>query len=62
VAFYRNTVENAEISENHLKAIVGWRQVIGTVRFRQVPIYRQGDSGAKRKRLKSALEAGSRGW
>jgi hypothetical protein len=27
--FYRNTVEISEISENHLKAIVGWRQVAG---------------------------------
>jgi hypothetical protein len=53
-------VDNSEISENHLKAIVGWRQVVGIVRVRQVPIYRQGKHGAKGKRGKAALEAGSR--
>jgi hypothetical protein len=31
--FYRNTVEISENSENHLKAIVGGRQVAGRVRF-----------------------------
>jgi len=55
-------VENSEISENHLKAIVGWLQVIGVVEFRRVPIYRQGNRGAKGKRGKVALEAGSWGW
>ncbi len=31
--FYRNTVEIAEISENHLEAIVGGRQVADVVEF-----------------------------
>jgi hypothetical protein len=53
-------VEKSEISENHLKAIVGWLQVIGAVEFSRVPIYRQGNRGAKRKRPKVALEVGSR--
>ena len=55
-------MENSKISENHLKAIVGWLQVIGEVGFRQVPIYRRGNRGAKKKRRKVALEAGSWGW
>jgi hypothetical protein len=55
-------VDNSEISENHLKAIVGWRQVAGMVGVRQVPIYRQGKRGAKGKRGKLGLEAGSLGW
>jgi hypothetical protein len=33
--FYRNTVEISEISENHLKAIVGGRQVAGRDGFRR---------------------------
>jgi hypothetical protein len=47
-------VDNSEISENHLKAIVGWLQGAGTVRVRQVPICRQGKHGAKGKRGKAA--------
>lgn len=52
-------MDNSEISENHLKAIVGWLQVVGVVGFRRVPIYRQRNRGAKGKRGKVALEAGS---
>jgi hypothetical protein len=33
--FYRNTVEIAENSENHLKAIVGGRQLAGRDGFRR---------------------------
>jgi len=33
--FYRNTVDISDISENHLKAIVGGRQVAGRDGFRR---------------------------
>ena len=52
-------MDNSEISENHLKAIVGWLQVLGAAEFSPVPIYRQGNRGAKGKRRKVAIEAGS---
>ena len=48
--FYRNTVEISENSENHLKAIVGWRQVDEVHGVGQVPKYRHENDGAKRKR------------
>ncbi len=50
-------MENSEISEDHLKAIVGWRQVDEGVRFGVVPICRHAKPRAKRKRRKSDLEA-----
>lgn len=53
-------MENSEISENDLKAIVGQRQVDEMVGFAGVPIYRHEKRRAKRKRRKSGLEAGSR--
>jgi hypothetical protein len=55
-------VDNSEISENHLKAIVGWLEVIGVAEFTQVPIYRQENRGANGKRGNSALGAGGLGW
>ena len=42
-------MENSEISENHLKAIVGRLQVPGRVRVRQVPIYRHDNRGGRMK-------------
>jgi hypothetical protein len=58
--FYRKTVEIPENSENHLKAIVDGRQVAGRDGFRQVPKCRQEKRGAKEKRRRTGLEAGSR--
>ena len=60
--FYWNTVEISENSENHLKAIVSGRQVEGRDGFRQVPKCRHEKRGAKGKRRKMGLEAGSLGW
>jgi len=60
--FYRNTVEIAEKSENHLKAIVGRRQMAEGDGFGRVPKYRHEKRGAKGRRWRSGLGAGSRGW
>jgi hypothetical protein len=60
--FYRNTVEISEKSENHLKAIVGWREVAEGDEVGRVPKYRHEKFGAKGKRSKSGYEAGSRGF
>ena len=53
-------MDNSEISENHLKAIAGWLQVIGVVEFRQVPIYRQGNPGRRKsdEKWRSRLAVG----
>ena len=48
--FYRNTVEIAEKSENHLKAIVGRRQMAEGDGFGRVPKYRHEKRGAKGRR------------
>ena len=58
--FYRNTVKISENSENHLKAIVGWRQAAEGDEVGRVPKYRHEKRGAKGRRRKSALDAGSR--
>jgi len=47
---YRNTVEISQKSENHLKAIVGWRQMAEGDGFGRVPKYRHENRGAKRRR------------
>ena len=54
-------MENSEISKNHLKAIVGWRQVAAMDGFRGVPKCRHEKPRAKGKRRRPDLEAGSRG-
>ncbi len=51
-------MESAEISENYLKAILGWRQTTGMVEVRQLPIYRRENRGAKGKRRTSAPSGG----
>ena len=56
--FYRNTVDNSEISENHLKAIGGWRQVIGAVEFSAGADMSAGKSWGEGK----AAKVGERGW
>ena len=56
--FYRNTVEIAENSGNHLKAIVGGRQVAG----RDGVSERGGKVVWKTQGEGKALEGGERGW
>jgi len=51
-------VENSEISESYLKAIVDSRQAVGLNGIGQVPKYRHENRGAKRKRRKN----GHRDW
>ena len=60
--FYWNTVDIQEESENHLKAIVDWRQAAELDEFGQAPKYRHEKGGANGKRRKSGLEAGRRGF
>jgi hypothetical protein len=59
--FYRNTVEISENSENHLKAIVGGRQVAGrdgdSARAEKVAGKTQGEE----KESEIALDTSSRG-
>jgi hypothetical protein len=56
--FYRNTVEITENSENHLKAIVGGRQVSGTIGFNA----RTGKVVEKTQGEGKASKSGERGW
>ena len=51
LTFYRNTVEIAENSENHLKAIVDGRQEVGRIRFR-------GRAGKRGQEAKGRRESG----
>jgi len=48
--FYWNIVEISEKSENHLKAIVGWRQTAEGDGLGRVPKYRHENRGAKGRR------------
>ena len=60
--FYRNTVEIAENSENHLKAIVGGRQVAGGGGVGQRAEKVAGKTQGEGKAAKGANEDGSQGW
>lgn len=53
-------MEISENSENHLKAIVDGLEVAEVDGFAAVPKYRHEKRGAKGKRRKTGLEAGSR--
>jgi len=54
----RNIVEISENSENHLKAIVAWRQAAEGDGVGRVPKYRHEKRGGEGK----ALKIGARGW
>ena len=60
--FCWNIVGISENSENHLKAIVGWRQAAEGDGVGQVPKCRHEKPGAKGKRRSSGYETGSRGF
>jgi hypothetical protein len=58
--FYRNTVEIAENSENHLKAIVGGRQMAGAVGVSERAVKRSQKATGRRKSVEGRGAAGSR--